>query len=157
MKINIITIGKTSEKYLESGISLYLNRLKHYCQLEFIEIPDLKNAKSMDFEQIKNAEGELILKKIEVGSRTILLDDKGKEFNSVEFAKYIEKVQVSGVKAVNFVIGGPYGFSEKVYAIANDKLSLSKMTFSHQIIRVIFFEQLYRAYTILKNEPYHHE
>ncbi|MEI7595175.1 MAG: 23S rRNA (pseudouridine(1915)-N(3))-methyltransferase RlmH [Bacteroidota bacterium] len=157
MKINVICISKTSEKYLQTGIELYLGRLKHYVPIEFIEIPDIKNAKNMDFEQIKNAEGELIVKKIDASSRVILLDDKGKDFTSIQFSNYIEKQQLSGVKIINFIIGGPYGFSEKVYALANEKISLSKMTFSHQLIRVIFFEQLYRAYTILKNEPYHHE
>jgi 23S rRNA (pseudouridine1915-N3)-methyltransferase len=157
MKVVLVVIGKTDEAYLKSGIEIFEKRLKHYLPYEMKVIPDLKKTKNLSTKQQKTMEGELILQSFQAGDHIVLLDEKGKEFTSVDFAKLIEKRMVAGLKRLVFVIGGPYGFSDEVYAKASSKISLSKMTFSHQMIRLIFVEQLYRANTILKNEPYHHE
>ena len=156
MKIKLICIGKTGKGFLVDGENEYLNRLKHYVNIERIEIPDLKNAKKLSIEQIKSLEGKEIITKIIPGEQLILLDDKGKDFTSEKFADFIQKKFNQGGKALVFVIGGAYGFSKEVYDRSDSLLSFSKMTFSHQMIRMIFFEQVYRAMTILKGEPYHH-
>jgi 23S rRNA (pseudouridine1915-N3)-methyltransferase len=157
MKIKLIYTGKTGKPFLVEGEKEYENRLKHYIKYEKIELPDIKNANKLTPEEIKNKESEQILKKIDKSDHLILLDDKGKEFSSMEFSKFLEKKMNSGIKSLCFVIGGPYGFHQKIYTLANQKVSLSKMTFSHQMIRMIFLEQVYRSFTILKGEPYHHE
>lgn len=157
MKVKLICIGKTGKKFLEEGENEYMQRVKHYVQIERIEIPDLKNARKLTFEQIKQLEGKEILAKVGSGEQLILLDERGSVLSSVEFANFIQQRFNAGGKALVFVIGGAYGFSSEVYDAAQGKISLSKMTFSHQMIRMIFFEQLYRAMTILKGEPYHHE
>jgi 23S rRNA (pseudouridine1915-N3)-methyltransferase len=157
MKIKLLAIGKTDDKSLIKLIDTYQNRLKHYIKFELSVIPDIKNAKNLSENQQKEKEGELILKQIQPTDQLILLDDKGKEFSSIEFSKYLQKKMNSGIKQLVFVIGGPYGFSEEVYKKSNGKISFSKMTFSHQMIRLFVVEQLYRGFTILKNEPYHHE
>ena len=157
MKIILLTVGKTDIDYLKKGIPIYESRLKHYIQFEIRTVPDIKNTKNLTFEQQKEKEGELILKNINTSDYLVLLDEKGKEFSSVDFSKFIEKKMISGIKNLFFIIGGPYGFSSKVYSRADGKIALSKMTFSHQMVRLIFIEQLYRAFTILKHEPYHHD
>ncbi|TSD67801.1 23S rRNA (pseudouridine(1915)-N(3))-methyltransferase RlmH [Inquilinus sp. KBS0705] len=157
MKITFITVGKTEDAYLKEGIEKYVKRLKHYTKLELAEIPELKNTKALTEEQQKTKEAELILKKVNRTDHLILLDENGVEFTSVQFANYINKRAVSSSANLVFVVGGPYGFDQSVYQRANDKLSLSRMTFSHQMVRLFFVEQLYRAYTIIKGEPYHHE
>jgi 23S rRNA (pseudouridine1915-N3)-methyltransferase len=157
MKVKLICIGKTGKKFLEDGENEYMQRVKHYVQIERIEIPDLKNARKLTFEQIKQMEGKEILSKLGSGEQLILLDERGSLLSSVEFSNFIQQRFNAGGKALVFVIGGAYGFSPEVYEAAQGKISLSKMTFSHQMIRMIFFEQLYRAMTILKGEPYHHE
>ena len=156
MKVKLICIGKTGKDFLVAGENEYVNRLKHYVQLERIEIPDIKNAKKLTFQQVKDAEGKEILAKAG-NDKIYLLDERGKTFSSVSFSQFIQQQFNLGGKAIVFVIGGAYGFSDDVYAKASGKISLSTMTFSHQMIRMIFFEQLYRAMTILNNEPYHHE
>jgi len=157
MKIVLLTIGKTSEKYLIEGIAQYQKRLKHYTQFEMLEIPNLKNAKNFSNAEIIKKEGELILKQLQNSDHLVLLDDKGKDFTSPKYAQKLQQWMLSGKKGVVFVVGGAYGFSEQVYKRGNEKISLSKMTFSHQMVRLFFVEQLYRAFTILNNEPYHHE
>ena len=157
MKITLLTVGKTEDAYLREGIDKYLKRLKHYTKLEVIDLPELKNTKSLTQEQQKLKEAELILKKITVTDHVVLLDEKGLEFTSKQFATYLDKKATSSTTNVIFIVGGPYGFDQTVYARANDQLSLSRMTFSHQMIRLFFAEQLYRAFTIIKGEPYHHE
>lgn len=156
MKITLILNGKTEDDYINKGFSVYEQRLKHYLSFETVVIPALKNTKALSIEQQKQKEGELILKLIQNPDRVILLDENGKEYNSIGFADFIQQQMNSGVKNVVFVVGGPYGFSEEVYKRANGKISLSKMTFSHQMVRLFFVEQVYRAMTILKGEPYHH-
>lgn len=157
MKIVLIVIGKTDAGYFVEAIREYANRLVHYLPFEMQVIPDIKNVKNFSEAQQKEKEGELILKALQAGDHLVLLDEKGKEFTSMQFAVYLEKKMHTVPKRLVFVIGGPYGFSEAVYRAAVEKISLSKMTFSHQMIRLIFTEQLYRALTILNNEPYHHE
>ena len=157
MKIALLTVGKTDRDWVKQGLNIYVSRLKHYIPFSIIEIPELKNVSALTREQIKTREGELILKNVKPTDDLILLDEHGKVFSSVEFAKVIQdKITYNG-KDIVFVIGGAYGFSEEVYRRANSKISLSKMTFSHQMVRAIFAEQLYRAFTIIKGEPYHHE
>ena len=156
MKICLLVIGKTDEAYLQSGIELFLKRIPHYISFEMKAIPDIKNSKNLSEEQQKEKEGELILQQIGTSDELFLLDEQGMEVSSVEFARFLEKKMISGIKRLVFVIGGPYGFSGSVYSRAIGKVSLSKMTFSHQMVRLIFLEQLYRAMTILKGEPYHH-
>lgn len=157
MKIKLIVIGKTEEVYLQDGIGNYQNRIKHYINFEMLVIPALKNIKNLNIDQQKQKEGELILNNISVTDEVILLDEKGKSFDSLEFSGFIQRHMNSGIKQLVFIIGGPYGFSDKIYQRAHSKLSLSKMTFSHQMVRLFFIEQLYRAMTILRGEAYHHE
>lgn len=157
MKVSLLLVGKTVNKHFIDLIDEYAGRVKHYIGFEIITIPELKNTKNLSAEQQKQQEGELILKQLQPGDHVVLLDEHGKEYRSIEFSKYMEnKMQVVSKRLV-FIIGGPYGFSPDVYAKANEKISLSKMTFSHQMIRLIFVEQLYRAMTIMRGEPYHHE
>lgn len=156
MQIKLIAIGKTDNKNLQTLIEDYKKRLSHYIKFEFEIIPDLKNVKHLSEEQQKEKEGELILAKTQNSDVLVLLDENGKQMDSVAFSDYLQKHMNSGIKTLIFVIGGPYGFSEEVYKRANGKLGLSKMTFSHQMVRLFFTEQLYRGFTILKNEPYHH-
>ena len=156
MKITFILNGKTEDDYIIKGFAVYEQRLKHYISFETIVIPALKNTKALSIEQQKQKEGELIFKNIQSSDKLILLDENGKEYNSVNFSGFIQQQMNSGIKNCVFVVGGPYGFSEDIYKRANGKISLSKMTFSHQMVRLFFAEQLYRAMTILKNEPYHH-
>lgn len=156
MKTELILVSKTTDKHLAAGINDYTERIGHYMPFGITVIPDLKNTKSLSEEQQKNREGELILQKLQPSDTVVLLDEHGKEFRSIEFADWLQKKQ-NTVRRLVFVIGGPYGFSEEVYARANEQLSLSKMTFSHQMVRLLFVEQIYRACTIIKGEPYHHE
>ncbi|HFS68125.1 MAG TPA: 23S rRNA (pseudouridine(1915)-N(3))-methyltransferase RlmH [Flavobacteriia bacterium] len=156
MKIKLLAIGKTDDKNLQILIENYTKRLKHYIGFEFEIIPDIKNIKNLSEKQQKEKEGELILKKLKPTDTLVLLDENGKSFTSVEFSEYLQKKMNSGLKQLVFVIGGPYGFSEAVYKKAQGKISFSKMTFSHQMFRLFVVEQIYRAFTILKNEPYHH-
>ena len=156
MKITFILNGKTEDDYILKGFAVYEQRLKHYISFETVVIPALKNTKALSIEQQKQKEGELILKNIQNADKLILLDENGKEYNSIGFSEFIQQQMNSGIKNLVFVVGGPYGFSDEVYKRANGKISLSKMTFSHQMVRLFFAEQLYRAMTILKNEPYHH-
>ncbi len=157
MKVCLVVIGKTDATYFTEAIKEYQNRLVHYIPFEMQIIPDIKNVKNLSESQQKEKEGELILKTLQSGDYLVLLDEKGKDFTSMQFASYMEKKMNSVPRRLVFVIGGPYGFSESVYKAASEKISLSKMTFSHQMIRLIFIEQIYRAMTILNNEPYHHE
>lgn len=157
MTIKLIVVGKTDNQAIITLIEEYSKRLNFYIKFELEIIPDLKNTKSLSEVLQKEKEGELILKNIVPSDDLVLLDERGKSFSSVEFSEYLQKKMNSGLKQLVFVIGGPYGFSDTVYARANGKLSISKMTFSHQMIRPFFIEQLYRGFTILKNEPYHHE
>ncbi|MDR1090936.1 MAG: 23S rRNA (pseudouridine(1915)-N(3))-methyltransferase RlmH [Prevotella sp.] len=157
MKITLLVIGKTDTGYFIDAVDEYRKRLEHYIPFEMQVIPDIKNTKNLTIEQQKEKEGELILKSLQSGDYIVLLDEKGKEYTSAQFAGYIEKKTHSVSKRLVFIIGGPYGFSQAVYDKTNEKLTLSRMTFSHQMVRLIFVEQLYRAMTILNNEPYHHE
>ena len=157
MKITLLTVGKTDKDWVKQGIDIYASRMKHYFPFSIVEIPELKNASSLSQDQIKTKEGELILKNVKPADEVILLDEHGREFSSVEFAKALQdKISYTG-KDIVFVIGGAYGFAEAVRQRCNSKISLSRMTFSHQMVRAIFVEQLYRAFTIMKGEPYHHE
>lgn len=156
MKIKLLCIGKTSKSFLVDGEAEYLKRLKHYVSVEKIEFPDIRNAKKKTEAQIKEEEGQLILSKCLPQDHLILLDENGKQFGSEGFAEHLQKLYNGGMKQLVFIIGGAYGFSEELYAKAQGKISISKMTFSHQMIRMIFLEQLYRAHTIMKGEPYHH-
>jgi len=157
MKITLITVGKTNNLNFKNAITEYQKRLKFYISFEIEELPDIKNTKNLTEEVQKQKEGEMLLKSFQESDEVILLDDKGVEYSSVAFSSFIEKKSVAGLKRLVFVVGGPYGFSQDVYARAKGKVSLSKMTFSHQMVRLIFVEQLYRAMTILRGEPYHHE
>lgn len=157
MKIELLLVGKTDAQYIVNAVDEYKKRLQHYLSVDIREIPDAKNVKNMTKEQQKEKEAELILKQIQPGDHLVLLDEKGREFTSREFSSYVEKKMHTVNKRLIFIVGGPYGFSEKIYTIAPERISLSKMTFSHQMIRLFFIEQLYRAMTILHNEPYHHE
>lgn len=157
MTIKLLTIGKTDDGALQNLIDTYVNRLGHYNKFDLELIPDLKKTKNLSTNQQKTAEGKLILEKLNTSDFVVLLDENGKQFSSEGFSEYIQKRLNSGMKQLIFVIGGPYGFSEEVYSRSNGKLSLSKMTFSHQMVRLFFVEQLYRAFTILRNEPYHHK
>lgn len=156
MKITLLAVGKTEDKYLIEGIEKYLTRLKHYINFNFVIIPDIKNTKNLTEAQQKTKEAELIAKQLNPGDVVMLLDEKGKKHSSVSFAEYLNKQMIGSVQHLVFIIGGPYGFDESIYKRANGSLSLSDMTFSHQMVRLFFVEQLYRAFTILKNEPYHH-
>ena len=157
MQITLIAIGKTDSTELERLISVYENRLKHYIKFKFQIIPDLKNSKNLSEAQQKEKEGDLILGQLQPSDVLILLDEKGKQHSSEEFSQFLQKKMNSGLKHLVLVIGGPYGFSDKVYQRCNGQISLSKMTFSHQMVRLFLIEQLYRGFTILRNEPYHHQ
>jgi 23S rRNA (pseudouridine1915-N3)-methyltransferase len=157
MQIRLLAVGKTDHQAIQSLIDEYQKRLGFYIKFELEIIPDLKNTKNLNESTQKEREGEQILKKLQPSDELILLDEKGKQYSSVDFSEFVQKKMNSGLKQLIFVIGGPYGFSESVYGRANGKISLSKMTFSHQMVRVFFIEQLYRAFTILRNEPYHHQ
>ena len=157
MKTVCLVVGRTIEKHYITAINDYIERTKHFLSLEMEVIPELKNTKNLTPEQQKEKEAELILKALAPGDYLVLLDEGGKEYRSIEFARWMEKKMSAVNKRLVFLIGGPYGFSSKIYQIAQEKISLSKMTFSHQMVRLIFAEQLYRAMTILNNGPYHHE
>lgn len=157
MKFVLLVVGKTVEKHYITAIADYVERVKHYASFDMEVIPELKNTKSLSMDQQKEKEGEAILKTLQPGDVVVLFDEHGKEFRSIEFANWIERKMHTVNKRLVFIIGGPYGFSPSVYQAAQEKISLSKMTFSHQMIRLIFVEQLYRAMTILNNGPYHHE
>ena len=157
MKITLLTVGKTDVKWVGDGLDLYVSRLVHYVPFQVREIPELKNVSALDKVQIKSREGALILKSLRPSDEVVLLDEGGREFRSVDFAAWLEERMSRGSRDLVFVVGGAYGFSPEVYARADSRLSLSKMTFSHQMVRTIFAEQLYRAFTIMRGEPYHHE
>lgn len=157
MNIELIVIGKTDQQEVASLVEQYAKRVNHYCKFTVTTIADVKNTRNMAPSRQKQLEGEMILRLISDGDWLVLMDEKGRQFTSMEYADWLQKRMLSGVKRLAIVIGGPYGFSDEVYKRANEKISLSKMTFSHQIVRAIFAEQLYRAFTILNNEPYHHE
>jgi len=156
MKITLIHVGGTVDNYLKSGVDEYVKRLSHYTKFSILEISDLKNASKMSREVLKKKEGKEILKKLSSDDFVVLLDEKGKLYSSEDFSVFIQGKMTQSVRSLVFIIGGAFGFSEEVYSRANSKLSLSKMTFSHRMIRLLFTEQLYRAFTILRNEPYHH-
>jgi len=157
MKISLLVVGKTTDDYIQIGMDNYIKRLKRYIGFNVEVIPALKKAGKLSQQQIKDKEAELILAKIQAGDTLVLLDENGKEMNSIDFSEYIGKNMLQSIKNLVFLIGGAYGFNKDVYQRAQFKLSISQMTFSHQIIRLIFLEQLYRAFTIINNEPYHHE
>lgn len=157
MKITLLTVGKTDKDWVREGLDIYVSRLKHYIPFNVIEIPELKNVSALTRDQIKTREGELILKNIRPTDDVILLDERGKEYSSTELAKIIQDKLSYGNRDIVYIIGGAYGFSDQVYRRADSKLSLSRMTFSHQMVRAIFAEQIYRAFTIIRGEPYHHE
>src|ERR1035437_9641568 len=157
MKIILLTVGKTTNSHLIKLQEEYQNRLKFYIPFEMLVIPELKNTKNLSIGEQQEKEADLILKQLETSDEVVLLDEKGKQFTSVGFSEFISKKMLASHKRMIFVVGGPYGFAERVYQRANGKISLSAMTFSHQMIRLIFVEQLYRAMTIMKGEPYHHE
>ena len=156
MKILFLFTGKTDDGWIRQGLDLYMNRLKHYTSMDVIEIPALKQSGKVSIEEQKTAEGEMQLSKISASDRLILLDEKGKEYSSENFAKWLAKQQGAGYKRIVFLAGGPFGFSGSIYERANEKISLSQMTFSHQMIRPLLAEQVYRAFTILRGEKYHH-
>lgn len=157
MNVTLLAVGKTEVPWVKEGLELYVSRLRHYVPFKLEEIPHLKGAAALSEQSIKDREGEIILSKLRSGDYVILLDEHGREFRSVEFAKYMEQLISRSSQDIVFIIGGAYGFSQAVYDRANAKLSLSKMTFSHQMVRTVFAEQLYRAFTIMRGEPYHHE
>lgn len=157
MRITLLAVGKTVNPHFIAGIEEYTKRIRHYLAFDIEIIPELKNTKSLSVEQQKEKEAELILKALQTGDRIVLLDERGKEYRSIEFAEWIEKKMITTPKRLVFIIGGPYGFSQRIYSEAHEKISLSPMTFSHQMIRLIFTEQIYRAMTIIHHEPYHHE
>ena len=157
MQIELIVVGKTDSKEVGALVEMYLKRINHYCRMAITTLPDIRNTKSLTTAQQSRSEGERILALVQESDFVVLLDERGAEHRSVEFAEWMGKRMSSGLKRLVFVIGGPYGFSEEVYRRANQQISLSRMTFSHQIVRAIFMEQIYRAFTILNNEHYHHE
>lgn len=157
MKVTFLVVGRTVDKHLTALINDYAERVKHYVPFELEVVPELKNTKALTAEQQKEREGELLQKQLRAGDHVVLLDEGGREFRSVEFAAYLEKKQAQAARRLVFIVGGPYGFSPAIYKLAAEKVSLSKMTFSHQMVRLFFVEQLYRAMTILRGEPYHHE
>ena len=157
MNIELIAVGKTDSAEIESLIATYAKRVNFYCKFSITTLPDIRNTRNISSNQQKTAEGKAIIKNLADGDYVILLDERGEELRSMQFADLLRKRMLSGIKRLVFVIGGPYGFSDEVYGRADSKLSLSRMTFSHQFVRAIFAEQLYRAFTILNNEPYHHE
>lgn len=157
MNIKLIVVSKTDVPYLQQGIEEYLGRLKHYCDMQLVVIPALKNLGKASPEEVKEREGELIMKQLEKVDQVVLLDEHGKEYTSVGFSEFLQKQMNAGVRTLAFVIGGAYGFSPAVYAAAGHKISLSQMTFNHQMVRLFFLEQIYRAHTILRHEKYHNE
>ena len=157
MQITLVAIGKTDKSELEELITVYEKRLKHYVKFQIDIIPDIKNRKNLSETQQKDKEGELILAQLQPTDTLILLDEKGKQYSSMDFAQFLQKKMNSGIKNLVLVIGGPYGFSDAVHAKSSGKISLSKMTFSHQMVRLFIVEQIYRGFTILRNEPYHHQ
>ncbi len=157
MNIELIVVGKTDSKEVEALVEMYSKRINRYCKFSLTTIADVRNTRNMAPARQKQLEGEAILRLVGEGDCLTLMDERGQQFSSMEYAQWLQKRMLSGVKRLLLVIGGPYGFSDEVYARANQKISLSRMTFSHQIVRAIFTEQLYRAFTILNNEPYHHE
>ena len=157
MKLQFIVVGKTTDKHLDVLIKDYERRMRHYLPFEMEVIPELKNTKALTADQQKSHEGELIRKTLREGDHVVLLDEGGREFRSVEFASYLQQRQSVVARRLVFIVGGPYGFSQEIYALAKEKISLSRMTFSHQMVRLFFVEQCYRAMTILRGEPYHHE
>lgn len=157
MDIVLLTIGKTTSAYLNFGIDDYCQRLKRYIPYKILSLPDVKNSRNLTERQRKIAEGEMLVSELNISDYVVLLDEHGKEYSSEEFSSYIQKMMYSGRKRLIFVVGGPYGFSQKVYERADAKMSLSKMTFSHEMVRLFFTEQIYRAMTILRGEPYHHQ
>ncbi|HBS85225.1 MAG: 23S rRNA (pseudouridine(1915)-N(3))-methyltransferase RlmH [Bacteroidetes bacterium GWF2_38_335] len=157
MKISLIVVGKTDDKNLSETVETYLKRLKHYIDFEYNVIPDIKNRKTLSQQEQKTKEGNLLISGLNNSDFVVVLDEKGKEHTSSEFAEFLKKRMNAGTKRLVFLIGGPYGFSDQVYERADYRFSLSKLTFSHQMVRLIFAEQLYRAFTIIKGEPYHHE
>lgn len=157
MKIEIMAIGRTQSRYLSEGIKLYADRIVHYVPFALTELPDIKSTRSLTEAQQKELEGRRFIESLQPGDAVVLLDEHGREYTSREFAGMIDKRMSSGLKRLVFVIGGPYGFSEAMYARADAKLSLSRMTFSHEMVRLFFVEQIYRAMTILRGEPYHHD
>lgn len=157
MNIELIVVGKTDSREVETLVEMYAKRINHYCKFSMTTIADVRNTKNMAPSRQKQLEGEAILRLLGDGDFVTLMDERGTQYTSMEYAQWLQKRMLSGVKRLVLVIGGPYGFAEEVYERANSKISLSKMTFSHQIVRAIFAEQLYRAFTILHNEPYHHE
>lgn len=157
MKLTLLCIGKTDERFVMDGMEKYMNRLRHYISFSLHVIPDIKNSKNLSQAQQKAKEGESILKNVGNGDILVLLDERGKELRSLDLAHYLNKHMIGITQHLIFAVGGPYGFDPAVYARANDKISLSKMTFSHQMVRLFFVEQLYRAFSIQKGEPYHHE
>jgi 23S rRNA (pseudouridine1915-N3)-methyltransferase len=156
VKVSFLTIGKTSEEYLKQGISIYENRLKNYLSFESIVLPEVKKTSNTGIVQQKVLEGQVFLNQLNIVDMVVLLDEKGKELTSVEFCGFLQKQFLQSFKRIVFIIGGPFGFSDELYKRANETIALSKMTFSHQMVRLIFLEQLYRAMTIMKNEQYHH-
>ena len=156
MKTLLLQVGKTTDKHIQTLVADYVERIAHYMPFEVLTIPELRNTRSLTEHQQKNAEGELILRQLQAGDCVVLLDEHGQEPRSVELAQWLQRKQQTGRRLV-FVIGGPYGFSPAVYERASEQLSLSRLTFSHQLVRLVFAEQLYRACTIIKGEPYHHE
>lgn len=157
MKVTLLVVGKTNDPHFIAGIEEYTKRIRHYLPFDIEVIPELKNTKSLSEEQQKEKEADLLLKAFQPGDYIVLLDEHGKEHRSLEFASWMEKRMAAGLKRTVFVVGGPYGFSPRIYQTAQEKISLSRMTFSHQMIRLIFTEQIYRAMTIINHEPYHHE
>lgn len=157
MRITLLVIGKTDASYIQEGMKVYMKRLKHYVNFSVDVIPDIKKGKNTSIDLQKSKEGELILSKVGTGKELHLFDERGKSFSSKEFATFLDKKMLNSVKELVFVIGGPYGFSEEVVKKAHSKISLSKLTFSHQMVRLLCVEQIYRAFTILKGEPYHHQ
>lgn len=157
MDILLLAVGRTGTGFVRDGIAEYVGRLKRYIPFSFVELPDVRSTRSMTEQRQKDMEGELILSRINSCDLVVLLDEHGREYSSMEFSAYMEKTMASGKKRVVFVVGGPYGFSNDVYARADSKMSLSRMTFNHEMVRMFFVEQLYRAMTILRHEPYHHE
>ena len=157
MKVTLLVVGKTTDKHIIALVDDYLGRLQHYLPVEVEVVPELRRTASLSPSQQKEQEGDLILQRLQPGDRVVLLDEHGTERRSVDFASWLEKRMVAGTKRLLCIVGGPYGFSPKVYEQAHEKISLSQMTLSHQMIRILFVEQLYRAMTILNGEPYHHE
>ncbi len=157
MKVSVLLIGKNSEKYISDGMDIYAGRLVRYCSFKIFTLPDIKNTRHMPIEEQKVKEGKKIVENISKDDFCVLLDERGVQYGTVEFAGWMRKQMINSLRSIVFVVGGPYGFSEEVYQRADFKISLSKMTFPHQLVRLLFLEQLYRAFTVIKGEPYHHE